>query len=97
MTRSPAKFQVYGLHENYIGLGDFGFKIVISPRFKNGQDFSVKLVDSDRNLMDFKVEYWGRKLNVKFNVDSDTPDGLAVCQVSRFDQTMGSFSFWIIK
>jgi hypothetical protein len=97
MAKSPAKYQVYGLQENYIGLGDHVFKIVISPRFKNGQDFKVVLLDSDSKQMQFDVNYWGRKLNVLFKVNKNTPDGLATAQVSRLNEQIGSFNFWVIK
>ena len=97
MAKSPAKYQVYGLKENYIGTGQFGFKIVISPRFKSGQDFAVNVVDSDRVKMKYQVQYWGRKLNIIFQVSKLTPDGLATCYVIKADETIGQFNFWVIK
>ena len=97
MAKLPAKYQVYGLHENYIDLGKYQFKVVISPRFKTGQDFSVKLVDADRKPMIFTVGYWGRKLNVDFTVTKDTPDGLSTGFIERSGETIGQFNFWVIK
>lgn len=97
MARSPAKYQVYGLERNYIDLGEYQFKIVISPKFKSALDFSIQMLDSDRNLMTFSVERWGRKLNIKFVVSEFTPDGLAAAGIYRGDELIGNFSFWIIK
>lgn len=97
MPKNPSKFQVYNLKENYIGVGKHTFKVVISPKFKTGQDFEVELVNSDRMKMKYAVNYWGRKLNVEFEVDNDTPDGLAVANVNRSGARVGTFSMWIIK
>jgi hypothetical protein len=97
MPKLPTKFQVYNLKNNYIGTGKHSFKIVISPRFKTGQDFSVKLLDSDRNQMIYTVNYWGRKLNVDFDVIDTTPDGLAIAYVSKANEIVGNFVFWVIK
>ena len=97
VAKLPAKYQVYGLLRNYIDLGRYRFKVVISPRFKTGADFSVKLVDADRKPMRHEVSYWGRKLNVEFEVTPDTPDGVAIGTVFRGDEQVGTFTFWIIK
>ena len=96
MAKSPAKFQVYDLKENYIGTGEFKFKIVISPRFKTGLDFKLLLVDSDKNKMNYSTEHWGRKLNITFHVSKDTPDGLTTATVMRNEEIAGIFNFWII-
>jgi hypothetical protein len=97
MARSPAKYQVYGLQENYIGTGVYSLKIVISPRFKTGVDFGLKLVDSDMKEIYTSVSYWGRKLNVEFKIDPNTADGLALGIVSRAGEKVGQFTMWIIK
>jgi hypothetical protein len=97
MPRLPAKYVIYGLQRNYIELGRYRFKVVISPRFKTGADFSIELADADRRPMKFGVSYWGRKLNVEFEVTPETPDGLAVGAVLRGAERVGSFSFWVIK
>lgn len=91
------KYQVYGLQENYIDVGKHFIKVVISPRFKTGQDFKIDIVDSDRNKMSYDVSYWGRKLNIEFEIKKDTPDGLATATVSRSGEKVGLFNFWIIK
>lgn len=97
MARSPAKYQVYGLLRNYIDLGKYKFKIVVSPRFKTGADFTVQLIDADRKTMKYEVSYWGRKLNVEFEVTPETPDGIATATVCRNGEHLGTFSFWVIK
>ena len=88
MTKTPAKYQVYGLQENYIDLGKNTLKVVISPRFKSGHDFSISLVDSDGKKMKYVIEHWGRKLNVEFEICEDTPDGLASCIIKRGEEDM---------
>ena len=97
MAKSPTKYQVYGLQRNYIDLGKYKIKIVISPRFKTGTEFSVKLIDADRKPMKYDVGYWGRKLYVNFEVISDTPDGIATGTIFKGEEQIGSFSFWVIK
>lgn len=97
MAKLPAKYQVYGLQRNYIDLGRYKFKVVVSPRFKTGLDFSVDLSDSDCRKMDYEVSHWGRKLNVEFLVTPNTPDGIATGTVYRGQEAVGSFTFWIIK
>ena len=97
MAKLPAKYQVYGLQRNYIDLGSYHLKVVFSPRFKTGQDFSVKLVDSDRNEMIYDVSHWGRKLNVQFEITPDTPDGIATGTICRGEEVVGTFTFWVIK
>lgn len=98
MAKSPAKYQVYGLDETYPELGDFSFKIVVSPRvFKAGQEFEVVMRDSDRNLMKIDLKKWGRKLNVTFTVDQSVSDGVASVFVVRDGEEMGRLNLWIIK
>jgi hypothetical protein len=97
MAKSPAKYQVYGLQRNYIDLGKYKIKVVVSPRFKTGLDFSVDLIDSDRRKMNYEVGHWGRKLNVEFEVTPETPDGIATGTIFRGPESIGTFTFWIIK
>lgn len=97
MAKSPAKYQVYGLLRNYIDLGKYKIKIVVSPRFKTGLDFRVDLVDSDRQKMLYETSHWGRKLNVEFEITPDTPDGIATGTIFRGLEPIGTFTFWVIK
>jgi len=95
---ATAKFQVYGLDETYPELGEFHFKIVLSPRTcKSGQDFDVKLIDSDRLPMRFSLEKWGRKLNVSFVIDRSVADGVATAIITRNANEVGRLTFWVIK
>jgi len=95
---ATAKFQVYGLDETYPELGEFVFKIVLSPRTcKTGQDFDVNLIDSDRKPMRFNLNKWGRKLNVSFVIDRTVADGVSTAVITRKGQEIGRLSFWIIK
>lgn len=92
------KFQVYGLDETYPELGQFHFKIVLSPRScKSGQDFEVKLIDSDRLQMKYSLEKWGRKLNVAFVIDRNVADGVATAIIFRNGSEVGRLTFWVIK
>jgi len=95
---APAKFQVYGLDETYPELGDFSFKIVLSPRTcKSGQDFDVKLIDSDQRPIRFQLNKWGRKLNVTFTIDTSVSDGVSTAVLLRNGQEVGRLSWWVIK
>lgn len=96
---APAqRYQVYGLDETYPQLGKFSFKIVLNPRFfKSGQDFDVQLLDSGRNIMRFKLEKWGRKLNIDFVIDNNVPDGVSTVFINKGDTEIGRLMFWVIK
>jgi hypothetical protein len=92
------RFQVYGLDETYPELGKFGFKVVLNPRFaKSGQDYGVRIVDSDRAPMAFELKKWGRKLNVEFAITPQTSDGVSTVFVERNGAEVGRLSFWVIK
>jgi len=96
---APAqRYQVYGLDETYPELGKFSFKIVLNPRFfKSGQDFDVQLLDSGRNPMKFKLNKWGRKLNIDFMIDDTVPDGVSTALISKDSMEVGRLMFWVIK
>jgi hypothetical protein len=96
---APAqRYQVYGLDETYPQLGKFSFKIVLNPKFfKSGQDFDVQLLDSARNAMRFKLQKWGRKLNVDFIIDNNVPDGVSTASISKDNVEVGRLLFWVIK
>ncbi len=92
------QFIVYGLDETYPELGEFSFKIVVSPRtYKAGEDFDLSVVDSDRKPMKFQLRRWGRKLNVVFTIDPAVSDGVSTVAVNQNGQEIGRFSFWVIK
>jgi hypothetical protein len=96
MAPSP-KFHVYGLAELYPELGTYSFKIVLNPRyFKSGQDFEVVMVDSDRKPMMLEVKNWGRKLNVTFIINENTPDGVSVATITRNGADIGRLHFWTV-
>jgi hypothetical protein len=102
MAKPIEKFVVYNLRETYHELGQYDVKIVLSPRyFKNSHGSHVDLVDSSGNRMKYHVENWGRKINIKFFIDSSVADGVSKVQFSlktdKGDNYMNSFSFWIIK
>ena len=92
------KFQVYGLEETYPELGDFDFKIVLSPKFYKAEtEFDVNVLDSDRKKIPFSLNKWGRKLNVKFTISPSVSDGVSIVILSKGNQEVGRLNFWVIK
>lgn len=95
---APSKFVVYSLDETYPELGEFSFKVVLSPRFGGSEtSFDIRMVDSDRKPMRFVLRRWGRKLNVTFTIDRDVSDGVSTAAIVRDGQEFGRLSFWVIK
>lgn len=94
-----SKFIVYNLRETYHELGEYEFKIVLDPaHFKNSQTCEVAIVDSDRRPLTFKVNKWGRKINVKFTIDGSVADGVASIDLIEMDKGETSrMNCWIIK
>jgi hypothetical protein len=92
------KYQVYGLEETYPELGEFDFKIVLSPKFYKAEtEFDVSVVDSDKKKITFTLNKWGRKLNVKFSITPTVSDGVSTVIISRGNQEVGRLNFWVIK
>lgn len=92
------RYQVYNLRETYHEFGQYEFKVVLSPKFyKTGHEFRVEMFDSSRNKMNYKMEVWGRKLNVTFDLGPSVSDGVAFVNVFRGNNQLAQFSFWIIK
>ena len=92
------KYQVYNMRETYHELGQYEFKVVLSPRFyKTGHDFKVEMFDSSRRPMNYKMEVWGRKLNVTFDIDHNVSDGVAFVNVYKGTNQLARLTCWIIK
>jgi hypothetical protein len=93
-----SKFQVYNLHETYPELGQFFFKVVLSPRYyRDGHEISVSMIDSDRKPMNFEAKTWGRKINVHFDITPNVADGVATATLMRGSTQLGRLTFWVIK
>ena len=96
------KFVAYNLRETYAELGEYEFKVVLSPKhFKNSHSSELSLRDSDGKTMRHEVNRWGRKMNCKFTIDDDCSDGVAACRLvlrdDRGRETVQQLTFWIIK
>ena len=93
------KFVVYGLLDTYHSLGEYKFKIVLNPKhFKNSHDLDVQMNDSDGETLKFKMERWGRKMNVSFTLDDDVSDGITVIMLlDKTGNVISRLSAWIIK
>jgi hypothetical protein len=92
-----SKYQIYGLEENYLEPGSYPFKIVVSPRYQNGNDFNLTIFDSHLNPVRFELKRWGRKLNVVFVIDRAVADGAAIVTVYKGDVVVGHRKFWVIQ
>ena len=96
------EFIVYNIRETYHELGEYEFKIVLSPsKYKNAHDSDVRITDSDGNLMEFEANKWGRKINCKFKIDENVADGVSsvLLDLRRHDGTLlqSRLYFWVIK
>jgi hypothetical protein len=92
------RYQIYGLDETYPELGDYGFKVVLNPRyFKSGHGMAVEMVDSDGKPMPHQFEVWGRKINVKFSITPNVSDGVSTARIVREGQVLGRATLWVIK
>jgi hypothetical protein len=101
-TKPSDRFVVYNLRETYAELGEYEFKVVLSPRyFKNGHSSEMQLVDSDGKPMRFELKKWGRKMNCVFFIDENTADGVAAARLQLQDDkghaVPGHLTFWVIK
>jgi hypothetical protein len=90
------------LQEVYARPGGYSAKLLIDPgRSRLIDEVTVDLRDADGRAMAFDSKRWGTKLNVDFRVDSDTPDGVSIMDVSLRFRGSGPvrerFSFWVIK
>jgi hypothetical protein len=96
------KFIVYNMRETYAELGEFEFKVVLSPRhFKNCHGSEMKVVDSAGREMSCETKKWGRKLTCRFAISTETADGVARVSLLLGDDSGHSYSqqleFWVIK
>ena len=95
---STSKFQIYGLRETYVHLGENNVKVVIHPKYsKVCEEFDIKMLDSDRKDMKFNIERWGRKFNISFMLDNTVSDGIASLLINKNNTEFGKAHFWIIK
>ncbi|MHB8407934.1 MAG: hypothetical protein ACYDHY_07610 [Acidiferrobacterales bacterium] len=100
--RSLEKYLVYNLRETYHELGQYEFKVVLSPKlFRNSHLSSLTLVDSDGKAMSFELNKWGRKMNCSFVVDKNVADGVSTVKLSLVDDKEqphdALLRFWVIK
>lgn len=96
------KFVVYNLRETYHELGEYEFKIVLSPRhFKNSHLSEMTLHDSDGKPMSCQIKKWGRKMNCLFKIDQSVADGVSnadiVLKEEGKDPLTARLTFWVIK
>lgn len=94
-----ARYQVYNLRETYHELGRYEFKVVLSPRnFKNAHGFRVEMHDSDRHPMSHDSEVWGRKINVRFEINGRTADGVSRVNVyTPKGDLLCQLNYWVVK
>jgi hypothetical protein len=102
MPKPADKYVVYNLRETYHELGEYEFKVVLSPRtFKNSHPSEMVLVDSDGKPIRFELKKWGRKMNCKFFIDQNVADGISVATLNLKDDRGTSLTvrltFWVIK
>jgi len=96
------KFVFYNLRETYHELGEYEFKIVLDPKsFRNASLSEVSIKDSDGRGMKFSFEKWGRKINCKFLIDREVPDGVSTITMKLKDDAGHEYNgisrFWVIK
>ena len=102
MTKSIDMFIVYNLRPTYHELGEYEFKVVLSPdKFKNSHDSDIVVLDSDGGRIATTVQKWGRKINCVMSIGCEVPDGVATAKMALRlkdgTEVLSSFSFWIVK
>lgn len=104
LTKSADKdnYVVYGLRETYHELGQYEFKVVLSPKkFRNSHASDLVLFDSSGKPVQFELHKWGRKMNCKFVIDQSVSDGISVAKLSLHDASGNilstNISWWVIK
>jgi hypothetical protein len=90
------------LDEVYREVGDYTAKMLIDPESSQKIDtVGVAMTNADGRPMSFEYRRWGTKLLISFKIDSSTPDGLALIDISlkgpKFDQVRERLSAWIVK
>jgi hypothetical protein len=95
-------FIVSNIRETYHELGDYEFKVVLSPKhFKSSHSCGFILVDSDGKRIPGEVGRWGRKVIVKFKIDEGVSDGVAALQMSLVledgRKINRQLTWWVIK
>jgi hypothetical protein len=101
VSKHVDRFVVYNLRETYHELGEYEFKVVVSPEhYKNSHQCVLHLVDSDGATMQYSVHRWGRKMNCTFKVDESVADGVAQVRM-LLSGSDGEFAhnlrFWVVK
>lgn len=102
MSSDVDRFVVFNLREIYHELGEYEFKIVLSPKsFKNSHLSDVTISDSDGRSILQSTKKWGRKINCVFRIDESVSDGVSVIRLFLKDKEgcslSRSLSFWIVK
>ncbi len=90
------------LKETYAYLGKQDVKFIIDPsRSPDIDSVSVRMTNSDGQPMPFSFRRWGTKLNLSFEIDQSTPDGVSIIDVTMSGRSMGEirerFDLWVIK
>ncbi len=90
------------LREVYAETGQQDAKFIISPAVSTDIDeVGIDVSDSDGMPMEYSFRRWGTKLNLVFQIDGRTPDGMSIIDISMNVRSVGlvreKFSFWVIK
>jgi hypothetical protein len=97
---ASSRYQVYGLERTYPDHGEFFFKVVLSARyFKHSHDINVIMVDSSGHSMGVTASHWGRKININFEIDDKTAEGVAHVYLLRGGsaQIIADITLWVVQ
>lgn len=95
-------FVVMNLRETYHELGEYEFKVVLSPKhFKSSHVSEFMVVDSDGKEMSTDIGRWGRKVIIKFRIDEGVSDGVSALKMQLVTETGKKYqrnvTWWVIK
>lgn len=102
MKKITQDFVVIGKRETYHELGEYSFKIVLSPDvYKSSHESSFDVRDSANKQMSFDIKKWGRKMICSFVIDGNTSDGVSVVMFTLVDKfgkrRDATLPMWIVK
>lgn len=87
--------------DTYCELGEHTFKVVLNQHyFKNSNKVKIKLYDPSGKEMQARVDNWGRKMFVTFNITNDLSNGVAIISIDAEKDNKEKFNhksyFWLI-
>lgn len=89
------------LKEVYVQPGEYRAKLMIDPEVSQQiETVEVGMWNADGTPVKHTAKRWGTKLNLCFEIDRDTPDGvvtLSVHMTGKSHKLNKRFCFWVVQ